>query len=244
MAEQEPVNALNEQFARIGKALANPVRLHLLDLLTQAERSVEELATAAGARIGNTSAQLRMLHEVGLVRSRRAGTRIYYRIADEQVATFIEGLKEFALARLAEARLAAQAHLGDVSGLDPVGKEELLRRMQQGDVVVLDVRPETEFKARHIPGAISVPLEELESRLAELPADQEIVAYCRGRYCVLSPDAVRLLRQHGYRARLLRGGLIQWRLAGFPLLGNTPDDDSDAAGMPGDGPSSCGGGGD
>ena len=205
------------QFARMGKALANPARLELLDLLAQGERSVEDLADTAGMKVSNTSAQLRALASAGLVASRRDGVRIYYRLADDDVSAFVGQVQDFAASRLAEAEQAARRYLGDVAALEPVPRDELFRRLRDGQVLVLDVRPETEYAAGHIPGAVNVPHDQLAARLAELPGSADIVAYCRGRYCVFAPDAVRLLRASGFSARLLDGGLPDWRLAGLPV---------------------------
>jgi rhodanese-related sulfurtransferase/DNA-binding MarR family transcriptional regulator len=209
--------ALYEQFARVGKALANPARLELLDLLAQGERSVEDLAAAARMKVSNTSAQLRMLAGAGLVGSRRDGVRIFYRLADSGVTALIGQVQEFAAARLAEVEQAARGYLGDVAALEPVAQEELARRLRDGQVLVLDVRPEAEYAAGHIPGALNVPHGQLAARLAEIPGGTDIVAYCRGRYCVFAPDAVRLLRARGFSARPLEGGLPGWRLAGLPV---------------------------
>lgn len=209
--------ALYEQFARVGKALANPARLELLDLLAQGERSVEELAGAAGMKVSNTSAQVRTLAAAGLTASRRDGLRIYYRLAGDEVAALAGQVQDFAAARLAEAERAARDYLGDVAALEPVAQDELLRRMRDEQVLVLDVRPVAEYAAGHIPGAVSVPHDQLAARLAELPACAGIVAYCRGRYCVFAPDAVRLLRARGFSARPLEGGMPGWRLAGLPV---------------------------
>jgi rhodanese-related sulfurtransferase/DNA-binding transcriptional ArsR family regulator len=210
-------HSMYAQFARVGKALANPARLELLDLLAQGERSVEDLAGTAGMKLSNTSAQLRTLASAGLVASRRDGVRIYYRLADENVSAFVGRVQDFAASRLADAELAARSYLGDVGALEPVAQDELLRRLHDGRVLVLDVRPEAEYAAGHIPGAVNVPHDQLAARLAELPGRADIVAYCRGRYCVFAPDAVRLLRDHGFSARPLQGGLPDWRLAGLPV---------------------------
>lgn len=212
-----PKAVLYEEFARIGKALSNPARLELVDLLAQGERSVEELAEAASMKISNTSAQLRALTIAGLLMARRSGPRVYYRLADEQVAAFVDQAKDLARARLAEAERAARDYLGDVAALEPVGQGELACRLDEGDVVVLDVRPQAEYAAGHIPGAINLPHDRLAASLADLPSGADIVAYCRGRYCVFAPDAVRLLRAHGYAAWPLDGGMPEWRRAGLPV---------------------------
>lgn len=217
MEEHARKMALYEQFARVGKALANPARLELLDLLAQGERSVEDLAAAARMKTSNTSAQLHTLAAAGLVASRRDGVRIYYRIVDQQVAALIGQVQDFAASRLADAEQAARTYLGDVAALEPVAQDELFLRMREGQVLILDVRPEAEYAAAHIPGAVNIPHDQLAARLAELPSGTGIVAYCRGRYCVFAPTAVRLLRAHGFSARPLEGGLPGWRMAGLPV---------------------------
>ena len=205
------------QFSRVAKALASPVRLELVDLLAQAERSVEELARAAGLPVGNTSAQLRVLHAAGLVASRREGIRVYYRLAGDDVAALYRAVRDTASARLLDAQAASAAYLGGSAAAEPVAREELLRRAQAGEVLVLDVRPAEEYTAGHIPGAVSVPLAELPGRLETLPAGTEIVAYCRGACCVLARDAVHVLRAGGRSARHLADGMLEWRLDGLPV---------------------------
>ena len=221
MDEHARKTAMYEQFARVGKALANPVRLELLDLLAQGERSVEDLAAAARMKVSNTSAQLRMLAGAGLAASRRDGVKVYYRLADPGVGALTGQVQDFAASRLAEAEQAARSYLGDLAALEPVAQDELARRLDDGHVLVLDVRPEAEYAAGHIPGALNVPHDRLAARLVELPGGTDIIAYCRGRYCVFAPDAVRLLRARGFSARTLEGGLPDWRLAGLPVAVGT-----------------------
>ncbi|MPZ66642.1 MAG: metalloregulator ArsR/SmtB family transcription factor [Pseudonocardiaceae bacterium] len=209
-------HALYEQFARIGKTLGTPLRLVLLDLLAQTERSVDDLAATAQATVGNTSAQLQALRQAGLVATRREGNRIYYRLAGDDVLSLLTTLTRVAEQHNAEAERAAGAYLGDLDSLEPIGREELVHRLDTAQAVLVDVRPEAEYTAGHLPGARSIPIDELAARLDELPAETEIVAYCRGPYCVYAPQAARLLRQHGRAARPLHGGWADWTLAGLP----------------------------
>lgn len=221
----EAKTGLLAQFCRVAKALGNPARLELLDLLTQAERSVEDLAAVAGMPVGNTSAQLRALHAAGLVTSRRNGTRIYYRISGDDVAALYRAMREVARTHLPDAEAARSAYLGNGDGepAEPVGRSELMRRAAAGEVLVIDVRPAAEYAAGHIPGAVSIPLEDLPARLGTLADDgTEIVAYCRGSYCVLARDAVRQLRSAGRRARHLADGMLEWRLDGLPVEAALP----------------------
>lgn len=216
MGDRQAKDRLFEQFAQVGKALANPKRLELLDLLAQGPRSVEALAAAAGLGVTTCSANLQTLRQAGLVTGRRDRTRVVYSLAGPDVAALYAGLRSVAQVHRAETDRARRAYLG-ADDVDELAREELLRRVRAGDVVVLDVRPAEEYAAAHIPGAVSVPVEELPARLAELPADVEVVAYCRGAYCVLAHEAVRLLRGHGRAARRLAEGMLEWRLAGLPV---------------------------
>ena len=213
----ERKTTLLAQFARVGKALASPTRLQLLDLLIQAERSVEALADAAGLAVGNTSAQVRALAAAGLVTSRRDGTRVFYRLASDDVAALYRELCDVARSHLPDAEAARAAYLGSDDPAEPVSREELLRRAEAGDVVVIDVRPAEEYAAGHIPGAVSIPLGDLPGRLDALPPGSEIVAYCRGACCILAPEAVRLLNASGLTARHLADGMLEWRLDGLPV---------------------------
>ncbi len=208
---------LYEQFARIGKALSSPRRVELLDLLCQGERSVDALARTSGMTVTNTSQHLQALRAARLVETRKEGTRVIYRVADDEVCRFFFALRELAGARLAEVEQFMRRYVEGADKYEPVGRAELLERAQRDGIVVLDVRPRDEYASGHISGAVSIPLEELEDRLASLPRDAEIVAYCRGPYCLLAPQAVEVLRERGFRARRLEDGLPEWRLAGLPV---------------------------
>ncbi len=213
--ERAAKDELHEQFARIGRALANPHRVEVLDLLAQGERSVEVLAARAAISVGLASAHLQALRRAGLVVSRRDGTRILYRLAGDDVYGLLAAVRAVATGRLAEAERAARAYMGEP--VETATRIELLERVRSGDAVVVDLRPGEEYEAGHIAGAISIPLAEIEAHLAELPADLEIVAYCRGPYCALAPRGVALLRRSGRRARRLEDGFPEWRLAGLPV---------------------------
>lgn len=215
-SDPAPKTALLEEFARLAKALAAPSRLELIDLLAQGERGVEELSAAAGLRLSNTSAQLKTLAAAGMVTWRKSGTHVYYRLADPRVALLAEQVKLLACDLLPSAREAARAFLGETSDLEPVSRADLAARITAGDVVVVDVRPEIEYAAAHIAGALSIPLDQLPDRLTELPEQVEVVAYCRGRYCQMSARAVHLLHDHGRAARTLDGGLAEWSAEGLP----------------------------
>lgn len=209
---------LFEHLARVGKALGSGKRLELLDLLAQGPRGVAELAAVAGLGVTTTSAHLQSLKQAGLVATARAGTTVRYRLAATDVAALYAQLRTVATAHLPDVTAARDRYLGtntsDVT--EEIGREELLRRAQAGEVVVLDVRPRIEYTTGHIPGALSIPIDELPDRLAELPSETEVVAYCRGAYCVFAHDAVRLLTDNGRRALRLVDGMLEWRLAGLP----------------------------
>jgi rhodanese-related sulfurtransferase len=208
-------DGLYEQFARVGKALSNGRRLELIDLLAQAERSVDELARESGLSLALTSHHLRLLRDAGLVTSRREGVHVRYALAGDDVLRLWLSMRSVAAGRLAEVERAAREYLGgDVEG---IGRTELVERVRVGDLVVVDVRPAAEYAAGHLRGARSIPIEELERRLGELPPDREVVAYCRGPYCLLSDEALSLLLKHGFRARRLSEGLPEWRAAGYPV---------------------------
>jgi len=217
---------LYDQLARISRALASPRRLELVDLLAQGERTVEALARLTGMSVANTSRHLQILRAARLVTVRRAGLFAHYRLAGEGVFTVWQSVRDLGVARLASVRELLESHFGERRGLEPVGLPDLLDRLRAGDVVLLDTRPEEEFRAGHIPGALSMPLEELEARLHVLPMDQEVVAYCRGPYCVFSDEAVAVLRASGYRARRFSLGFPDWRAAGLPVehVSSTPDE--------------------
>lgn len=205
---EEPIYA---ELARVGKALASPVRLRLLDVLDSGELTVEELAAASGLPVKNTSAQLQQLRAVRLVESRRDGTRIHYRVASPTVSMFLGRFHEFAQDTLAELRERIST-----DELGPVTVEELAELLRDNEVTVIDVRSAADYARSHIPGAISLPVQQLADRLDELSGHDLIVAYCQGPYCVSSPDAVRLMRQTGHQARVLTGGWSAWARAGHP----------------------------
>jgi rhodanese-related sulfurtransferase/DNA-binding transcriptional ArsR family regulator len=206
---------LYAQFARLGHAVSTPKRIELLDLLSQGEKGVEQLAEQSATPIKNTSAHLRVLRMARLVETRREGQRVWYRLADEAVATFLASLQALGRQRYAEVREMANAYLERHDTLEPIPPDELRRRLASGDVTLIDVRPADEFAAGHIPGALSVPVAELGDRLRELPRRKEVVAYCRGAYCVYAVEAIQTLRDRGYRARRFTGGVTAWRARGF-----------------------------
>jgi rhodanese-related sulfurtransferase/DNA-binding transcriptional ArsR family regulator len=214
---REAKDRLYEQFARAAKAVASPKRIELLELLAQGEHTVEALAQATGMGVTNTSSHLQVLRQTRVVDTRKDGTKVFYRLAGEEVAAFIVALRDLARSRLAEVDEVVRDYFMARDDLEPVSRADLVERAQDGKVVILDVRPREEFAAGHIPGALSVPLAELDAALGRLPKRAQIVAYCRGPYCVLAPQAVERLRTRGFKARRLADGMPEWRLAGLPI---------------------------
>jgi rhodanese-related sulfurtransferase/DNA-binding transcriptional ArsR family regulator len=217
MDGREAKDRLYEAFARTAKAAASPKRVELLELMAQGERTVEALAVATGMGVTNTSAHLQVLARSHLVVTRKEATKVFYRLAGDDVTAFVVALRDLARARLAEVEQVVRDYFATGDALELVGRDELVARASEGKVVILDVRPAEEFAAGHIPGALSVPLDQLDVALSRLPKRAEIVAYCRGPYCVLAPQAVQRLRANGYKARRLAEGLPEWRLAGLPV---------------------------
>ena len=217
MASGQAKAALFDALASVAQALGSGRRAEIVDVLAQGERSVEELAGEISQSVANTSQHLQVLARAGLVRSRREGTRIIYRLASDRVAELWAAVRDVAVRHVAEVSVLADEYLGERDGVEQLSAEELARRLERGDVVVLDVRPKAEFRAGHIAGARSVPVDELEAVVGELPKRREVVAYCRGPYCVYADDAVRLLRSRGLKARRLDVGYPEWRRARLPV---------------------------
>ncbi len=210
-------DTIYEQFARIGKAIASPRRLELLDLLSQGPRTVDALARLAAQSLANTSQHLQVLRAARLVDADKEGLYVTYRLADSEVARFFQTLRQLAESRLAEIEQTKRAFLERRGLMEPVDREALLERVRSGKVTVLDVRPVEEYRAGHIPRAVSIPLTDLKHRLAEIPRNREVVAYCRGPYCVMAIDAVELLRARGFKAVRLEDGVQEWRARGFEV---------------------------
>lgn len=221
--------AIYEQIARIGQASASPGRLELLDLLSQGPRTVEVLAHQTGQSVATTSHHLQVLRRARLVDAQKAGLYVTYRLADPEVGAFFLSLRHLAESRLAEVQQVTRQYMEERGALEPVGNDELVRRVRAGEVTLIDVRPREEYVAAHIPGAISVPLGELQKRLGTLRKRREIVAYCRGPYCVMALDAVDLLRRKGFRAHRMEHGVPEWRAQGWRV---ETGDDRHAGGRP------------
>lgn len=208
---------LFNQFARVGKALGNGNRLELLEFLAQGERSVEQLSKIAGLTLANTSQHLQHLRQAGLVTTRKEGLKVYYSISGNDVVELLQALRQVSERHIAEVDRLVNSYLTIKDNLEPIPRSELLSRVREGLVTVLDVRPADEFAAGHVPGAVNIPLHELEQRLEELAKDQEIVAYCRGPHCILAFDAVASLREKGLNARRMEDGYPEWKSAGLPV---------------------------
>lgn len=222
-------DAIYEQLARIGKAISSPKRLELLDLLCQSERTVEALAKEANLTVANASQHLQILHTARLVEAKKAGLFVTYRLADPMVGQFFRTMRILAESRIAELEqimrqfLAGREGLEGLEGLEPVDRKTLLERVKEGAVTVLDVRPVEEYRAGHIPGAISLPVKDLARRLSELPKNREVVAYCRGPYCMFALEAVEMLRAKGFKAVRLEDSVIDWQAMGLPVaVGEKP----------------------
>jgi len=218
MSIRSPKRELFVQFAAVAKSLAHAHRLELLEQLAQGERSVEVLADRAGLSIANASQHLQLMRRVGLVATRRQGKFVYYTLADDGILDVLTALRRIAKRNVAEVQQVVSSYFNKRDELEPVSRKELLKRLRAGAVTIVDVRPPDEFALAHLPGAVNIPLHALKTRLVELDNAQEIVAYCRGEYCVLSFEAVALLRARGFKARRLEDGLPEWRAAGLPIL--------------------------
>lgn len=220
MADRDSKEALFDGFARVAKALGSGRRAEIVDLLANGERNVESIASEIEMSVANASQHLQVLRRAGLVSSRRQGTSILYRLASPDVINLWRVLQNVAGDRVAEIDRLARAYTGDLDGIELLTKEELARRLRRKDrLLVLDVRPEEEYAAGHVPGAVSIPVTELKSRLRELPKDLEIVAYCRGSFCAFAPEAARYLSKKGFRTRIMDVGLPDWEAAGLPVEG-------------------------
>lgn len=213
-----PKREVFENLARIGTALSSPIRLELLELLAQGERTVEQLAALTDTSIANTSQHLQKLKQVGLIVGRKEGQYVYYRSAGDEVVALLGALGRVGETYLAEVERTVRMYYTSKDELEPVAAGELLERARKGLVTVLDVRPAAEFAAGHVPGAVNIPIDELERRLSELPRRKEVVAYCRGPFCLMSFEAVQLLRRVGLKARRLKDGLPEWRMSGLPTV--------------------------
>jgi rhodanese-related sulfurtransferase/DNA-binding transcriptional ArsR family regulator len=218
MSRPSPKLTLFTQFAAVAKSLAHAHRLEILEQLAQGERSVEVLAQRTGLSVANTSQHLQQMRRAGIVAARREGKFIFYALADEAVLDLVSALRRIAERNIAEVERVIRSYFNDRDSMEPVSRAELLEKSRAGVVTVLDVRPRDEFALGHLPGAVNIPLRELEARLAELDGAQEIVAYCRGPYCVLSYEAVAALRARGFNVRRLEDGLPEWRAAGLPII--------------------------
>ena len=218
-----PKRLIFEQLARVAKALAQPNRLDLLEALSQGERSVEELARICLLSVANASHHLQILRDGGFVVPRKSGVQVYYRLSGDEVTALLSALQRMGERHIAEIEQLVRRHFATIDDLTPISQDELLRLLRTDQVVVIDVRPESEYRAGHVAGAINIPLDHLSRQLPSLPRDHEIIAYCRGPYCLLAFEAVQALREHGYRARRLQEGFPEWKARHLPLASGTED---------------------
>ena len=212
-----PKRDILESLARIGTALSSPTRIEFLELLAQSERTVEQLAAMTGASVANTSQHLQRLRQAGLIQGRKQGLYVYYRLAGDEVVALLSAVSRVGEVHVAEIERVVRLYFANKDELEPISAPDLLERARKGLVTVLDVRPAEEFAAGHVRGAVNIPVQELEKRIKELPKRREVIAYCRGPYCLMSYDAVALLRKKGLKARRLEAGLPEWRLGGLPV---------------------------
>ena len=212
-----PKREVFANLARVGMALSSPTRIEFLELLAQAERSVEQLATLTGTTVANTSQHLQRLRQAGLILGRKEGLYVFYRLAGDEVVGLLSAMSRVGETYVAEVERIVRLYFASKDELEPIPAKELLERARKGLVTVLDVRPPEEFAAGHVPGAINIPIHELEKRIKELPRRREVVAYCRGPYCLMSYDEVSVLRKKGLKARRLEAGMPEWRAAGMPV---------------------------
>jgi len=217
LQNQGPKHLMNEQFAEVAKALSHANKLELLELLAQGERSVEALANVAGLTVANTSRHLQQLRRAGLIAARKEGLYVFYRVAGDDVIDLLRSLRRTGQRHISEVNNVVIGYFNDRDSLEAISRKELLKRSKDGLVTVLDVRPSEEYEMGHIPGALNIPINEIEQHLANLPKGQEIIAYCRGEYCVLAFEAVAALRKKGFSARRLEEGYPEWRAAGLPV---------------------------
>jgi len=206
-----------EQFSRLGKVFSSSARLVILNILSQGEHTVEALARHSGLTVANLSRHLQALKSVNMVKMRRSGKYIYYSASDEETIRFFQDFKNFAYSKLAEIRNVLQEISSSPSRLHPVDTRELIEKIKDDEVLIIDVRPEEEYRCGHFQGAISIPLEDLEERIKQIPRDKPIVAYCRGRFCILADKAVEILLNHGYKVRRADDGVVEWKIAGLPV---------------------------